>query len=124
MAGGTGQGWRRLINASRYSAQGLRAAWQNEAAFRQELIASIVLIPVALWLGSSALERSVLVGSLLLVWIVELVNSAIEAVVDRTGTERHELSGRAKDIGSAAVMIALINVAVIWLLFLLERFAA
>jgi len=121
MAGGTGQGWRRLINASRYSLQGLRAAWINEAAFRQEVVLSTLLIPLALWLGQSGVERALLIGAILLVWIVELLNSAIEAVVDRFGGEQHELSGRAKDIASAAVMVALINAAAVWLLLLLDR---
>lgn len=93
---------------------GLRAAFVNEAAFRQELALFVVMAPLGYWLGSSGVERALLIGSVLLVLIVELLNSAIEAVVDRIGAERHDLSGRAKDIGSAAVFVALLNVAVIW----------
>ncbi len=112
------QGWRRLRNATAYSWAGLRAAWRNEQAFRQEGWLCLILAPVALWLGESAIERGLLVSSLLLIVIVELLNSGIEAVVDRIGSERHELSGRAKDIGSAAVFVALLNAAVVWLLIL------
>jgi diacylglycerol kinase (ATP) len=113
------QGWRRLINATGYSWAGLKAAWRNEEAFRQEALLCAMLVPLALWLGEGAVERALLIGSLLLVVIVELLNSGIEAVVDRIGQERHELSGRAKDIGSAAVFVALLNAAVVWLLILL-----
>lgn len=113
------KGWRRLVNATGYSWAGLRAAWRNEEAFRQEALLCAALVPVALWLGDSAVERALLIGSLLLVVIVELLNSGIEAVVDRIGQERHELSGRAKDIGSAAVFVSLLNAAIVWLLILL-----
>jgi len=113
------KGWRRLINATGYSWAGLKAAWRNEEAFRQEALLCAALVPVALWLGDSAVEQALLISSLLLVVIVELLNSGIEAVVDRIGQERHELSGRAKDIGSAAVFVALLNAAVVWLLILL-----
>lgn len=112
-------GWRRLINAAGYSWSGLKAAWRNEEAFRQEALLCAALVPVALWLGDSAVERTLLISSLLLVVIVELLNSGIEAAVDRIGQERHELSGRAKDIGSAAVFAALLNAAIVWLLILL-----
>jgi len=108
----------RIIKATVYSWQGLKAALRNEAAFRQELAAFVVLAPLGYWLGDSGVERAVLIGSLLLVLIAELLNSAVEAVVDRTGSERHELSGRAKDLGSAAVLIALLNVLVVWVLVL------
>ena len=113
------KGWRRLVNAAGYSWAGLRTAWRNEEAFRQEALLCAALVPVALWLGDSAIEQALLISSLLLVVIVELLNSGIEAVVDRIGQERHELSGRAKDIGSAAVFVALLNAAVVWLLILL-----
>ncbi|VAW97849.1 Diacylglycerol kinase [hydrothermal vent metagenome] len=93
---------------------GLIAAYKNEAAFRQELWLTIILAPVAIYLGHTGVERALLLGSLFLVLIVELLNSAIEAVVDRIGSEHHELSGRAKDIGSAAVMLALLNLTIIW----------
>jgi len=105
-----------VITASGYSVAGLKAAFKHEAAFRQELALLLMLVPLALWLGDNGVERALLIGSLLLVLIVELVNSAIEAVVDRFGGELHALSGRAKDIASAAVFIALINVFVVWLL--------
>ncbi len=105
-----------MITASGYSVAGLKAAFKHEAAFRQELALLLMLVPLALWLGDNGVERALLIGSLLLVLIVELVNSAIEAVVDRFGGELHALSGRAKDIASAAVFIALINVFVVWLL--------
>ncbi|NIQ13873.1 MAG: diacylglycerol kinase, partial [Candidatus Dadabacteria bacterium] len=103
-----------------YSWQGLKAAFKNEAAFRQEVYLSLVLIPLACWLGETGVERALLIGSLLLVMMIELINSGMEAVVDRFGGEHHELSGRAKDVGSAAVLIALINVMVIWCLVLLN----
>lgn len=111
-------GLKRLIKAFSNSLQGIRAAFKNEAAFRQEVFLSFILVPLGLWLGDNGLERAVLVGSLFLVMITELINSGIEAVVDRVGVEHHELSGRAKDVGSAAVLIALINVTVVWILIL------
>ncbi len=93
---------------------GFRAAWRHEAAFRQELLLSAALLPLAAWLGRSALDYALLVGSLLVLLITELLNSALEALTDRVGTEHHELSGRAKDLGSAAVFAALVLVAVCW----------
>jgi diacylglycerol kinase (ATP) len=110
-------GVRRLINATRYSLDGLRAGL-DEAAFRQELALSVVLIPLGAYLGRTGVERAILVGSVLLVWIVELLNSAVEATVDRISLEDHALAKRAKDLGSAAVMLALANVVVVWLLVL------
>ncbi len=110
----------RLLRATGYSWAGLRAAWLGEPAFRLEVILLTPLVPVALWLGGSGLERAFLIGSLVLVLIVEMLNSAIEAVVDRVGSERHELSARAKDMGSAAVFIALVNVLAVWLLILVD----
>ena len=110
-------GLRRLVNAARYSLAGFRAAL-SEAAFRQELVLALVLIPLGLHLGTSGLERALLVGSVLLVLIVELLNSAVEAAVDRISTQLHDLSRRAKDLGSAAVMLSLANLAVVWLLVL------
>lgn len=98
-----GQGLARILRAARCSREGLRAAWKNEAAFRQEAILTLILMPVALWLGENGVERALLGGSLLLVLVVELLNSAIEAAIDRIGPERHELAGRAKDLSSAAV---------------------
>jgi diacylglycerol kinase (ATP) len=112
----------RILRAARFSSQGLASAWKNEAAFRQELLLIVVLLPVAVWLGQTALERAVLIGSLMFVLVVELINSAIEAAIDRHGDELHELSGRAKDMGSAAVLISLLLVAVVWGLIAAERF--
>ena len=108
----------RLVRATKFSWQGLRAAFRNEAAFRQEFLLSLILFPAGLWLGNSGTQRALLAGSILLVMIVELLNSGIEAVVDRFGGELHELSGRAKDVGSAAVLLALLNVIVVWSLVL------
>ena len=114
MAGQQARGMRRLINAFGYSRAGLVACFRHEAAFRQELFALLLLLPLGLWLGDSGVERALLLGSLLLVPLVELLNSAIEAVVDRFGGETHELSGRAKDIGSAAVLLSILLAAVVW----------
>ncbi|WEN41907.1 Diacylglycerol kinase [Thauera sp. GDN1] len=111
-------GLRRIWNAFHYSLDGLSAAYRHEDAFRQETWLALVALPLALWLGDSTLERVMMIGSVLLVLIVELVNSAIEATVDRVSLERHQLAKRAKDIGSAAVLIALINAAVVWGLLL------
>jgi diacylglycerol kinase (ATP) len=116
------RGLTHILQAARYSMQGLKAAITHEEAFRLELMAMVVLLPLAIWLGQGAVERALLVGSLLLVLLVELINSALEAVVDRVGVEHHELSGRAKDIGSAAVFIALLNVIAVWGSILYERF--
>ncbi len=107
-------GFERLWKAYGYSLQGLRAAWRHEAAFRQELTLAILLLPAAWWLARGALEFALLVATLLLVLVVELLNSSIEAIVDRVGMERHELSGRAKDLGSAAVLLSLVLLAVVW----------
>ncbi|MDH5359123.1 MAG: diacylglycerol kinase [Gammaproteobacteria bacterium] len=111
-----------IFAAFGYSMQGLKAALRYEEAFRLELIAAVFLLPLAIWLGRSASEMALLIGSLFIVLLVELINSAIEAVVDRVGTDHHELSGRAKDLGSAAVFISQMNVIVIWGLFIYERF--
>ena len=111
-------GLRRLWNACRYSAAGLAAAYRHEDAFRQETLAAAVLIPLALFLPASGAGRALMVASVLLVIIVELLNSAIEAAVDRISLEDHRLAKRAKDIGSAAVLISLINVAAVWTLVL------
>ena len=108
------RGLSRLFHATRWSLRGLAATAQHEAAFRQELIAVLVLAPLGWWLGDNGIERALLVGSLLVVLIVEVLNTALESAVDRIGNERHELSGRAKDQGSAAVFLSLLLVAVIW----------
>ena len=98
--------------------QGLAGAYREEAAFRQELALAVVVIPLGLWLGKSGIERALLIAPMFLVLVVELVNSAIEATVDRIGLERHTLSGLAKDIGSAAVFMSLLLLAVVWVLVL------
>jgi diacylglycerol kinase (ATP) len=113
----------RLFDAFGYSLKGFRAAWANEAAFRQEAMLAAVLIPGAFWLASSAIELALLIGSVLVVLITELLNSAIEAIVDKTTPEIHELAGRAKDMGSAAVLCSLVGCGAIWLFVALERFA-
>lgn len=112
-------GIRRLVNAFGYSMDGFKAAYRHEDAFRQEVWLSLVLIPLAFYLEAEAMHRILMVGSVLLVMIVELLNSAVEAVVDRVSIERHALAKRAKDIGSAAVLLALINLGVVWGLILL-----
>lgn len=104
----------RIINATGYSMKGLKSAWVNEAAFRQELLLILLLMPLAFWIGDSLNEILLLVCISWLVVIVEVLNSAVEAVVDRIGSEHHELSGRAKDLGSAAVFIALVLNALVW----------
>ncbi len=108
----------RIIKAAGYSWAGLRSAWQSETAFRQEVVLCVLLVPLAVWLGDTGLERAVMIGSLFLVLIVELVNSGLEAVVDRIGAEINPLSKAAKDVGSAAVLLSLLNVVVIWALIL------
>lgn len=115
-------GIRRIINATFFSFAGFRAAWRDEAAFRQEGLLCAVLVPVAFWLGRTAVERSLLIGTCLIVLIVELLNTGIENVVDRVGQEHHRLSGQAKDLGSAAVFTSLMLTLVIWCLIAWERF--
>ena len=116
------RGLTHVFQAFSYSMKGLQAAIVHEEAFRLELIAMVVMLPLALWLGEGSIEKALMVGSLMLVLIVELINSAVEAVVDRVGVEHHTLAGRAKDIGSAAVFMALMNVGVIWGIILYPRF--
>jgi diacylglycerol kinase (ATP) len=120
LAGNTGI--RRIINATFFSLAGLRTAWKHEAAFRQECMLCIVLVPLAFWLGRTAVERSLLIGACLLVLIVELLNTAVEFVVDRVGTDHHLLSGQAKDLGSAAVFVSLLLTAIVWGFVAWERF--
>jgi diacylglycerol kinase (ATP) len=105
-----------------WSANGIKSAWKNELAFRVESIIVIILIPLGIWLGRSAAERALLIASCLLILIIELLNSAVEAVVDRIGREHHELSGRAKDMGSAAAFFAMLTAGIIWVLIAFERF--
>ena len=107
-------GIKRIILAGGYSLLGLKAAFRHEAAFRQELLLALILIPLAFWLDVDSIRRLLMISVIVLVMIIELLNSAIEAIVDRIGTERHELSGRAKDLGSAAVLATLLLTAYIW----------
>ena len=118
MADSGNTGITRIIKAGGYSWLGLRAAWRHEAAFRQEVWLAVVMIPLGLYLGGNGAEKALLIGSVLLILLVEILNSAIEAVVDRFGDEQHELSGRAKDMGSAAVALALALMVVVWVLVL------
>jgi diacylglycerol kinase (ATP) len=115
-------GFVRIVNATFFSFAGLRTAWRDEAAFRQELLLAAVLVPAGLWLGRTAVERALLVGSCLLVLIVELLNSGIENVVDRIGLEPHRLSKQAKDLGSAAVFVSLLLVVFVFGLIAWARF--
>ena len=113
-------GLRRLMNAFGYSIAGTLAAFKHEDAFRQEVILSAILIPLALYLGQTGIEQALMIASIILVMIVELLNSSVETTVDRISVKRHKLAKRAKDIGSAAVFFSLINAAVIWFLILVK----
>ena len=117
------QGLSRVWHAAGYSLAGLRAGW-NETAFRQEALASVVLVPAAFWLGNSWIETVLLAGTVMGVLIVELLNTGIEAAIDRIGPEWHALSKRAKDMGSAAVLLSLLLCAGTWTLALVHRFGA
>ena len=112
----------RIFKAAKWSWQGLRAAWLHESSFRLEVYLLVVLSPLAWWLGGTAIERVLLIGSCLLVLSAELLNSAVEAVIERYGPEFHELAGRAKDMGSAAVFVLMMNVLLVWGLILGERY--
>ncbi len=112
-------GLKRLWNATHYSLDGFKAAYQHEDAFRQEIMLAIVLVPLGLYMGKTGVERALLVASVLLVILIELLNSAVEATVDRISLENHRLAKRAKDIGSAAVLTSLIMLAMVWALVLL-----
>ncbi|MBX9963247.1 MAG: diacylglycerol kinase [Burkholderiales bacterium] len=111
-------GLRRVWNALFYSIDGIRAAYRHEDAFRQEVLLALVLLPVALFMPTTGIGKALLTGSVLLVLIVELLNSAVEATVDRISLENHRLAKRAKDIGSAAVLLSLVNVVIVWVLVL------
>jgi len=115
------RGFTRLFRAFGASWQGLTGAFREEAAFRQELGFAVLAVPLGLWLGHSGVERALLIGPVFVVLIVELLNSAIEATVDRIGLERHALAGLAKDIGSAAVLMSFVLLASVWALVLLQR---
>lgn len=117
-------GIRRLLDATGHSARGLAATFRGEAAFRQELLLVAVLLPLSFWLARTAVEWVVLTAPLFILLIVELLNSAVESVVDRIGAERHELSGRAKDMGSAAVLLSLLLIAAAWGAIIWNRFHA
>ena len=104
----------RLFKAALYTTRGLRHALTNDTSFQQEVVLVLILTPISIWLGDNGIERAMLILPLLLVLAVELLNSAVETIVDRVGTEYNELSGRAKDLSSAAVFVALINVPVVW----------
>lgn len=114
-------GFKRILHACVYSWQGICSAYRHEAAFRQELWLAIILLPAGIYLGETALDKAILVCSVLFVLVVELLNSAIESVVDRISDEDHELAGRAKDMGSAAVLFALIMTAIAWAAVLFEH---
>lgn len=115
------RGPKRIFKAAVWSWQGLRAAWLHESSFRLEVYLLVVLAPLALWLGQTPVERALMIGSVLLVLAMELANSAIEAVIERYGSEFHEMAGRAKDMGSAAVFVLMMNVLLCWALVLLPR---
>lgn len=121
MASSEPRGPRQILKALRYSIQGLRAAWTHEPSFRLEVWMFLPLAPLAFWLGESPVERALLFGCLILVLALELMNGAVEAIVDKTTPEIHELAGRAKDMGSAAVFLAQMTVLVTWGLILLPR---
>ena len=114
-------GLRRIINAAGYSFSGLKTAWRTEAAFRQEVMLMVILLPLALLLGNNGMERALLISVCMVVLVAELLNSAIEAVVDRIGPEHHPLAGAAKDLGSAAVFVGLVMVVMVWGLVLYDH---
>jgi diacylglycerol kinase (ATP) len=114
-------GLTRLVRAFGYSFQGFRHTWREEAAFRQEVMLSLLLIPTGLYFGNSGVERALLVSPMLLILVVEILNSAVEAIVDRSGTERHPLAGMAKDMGSAAVMLSFALLGTVWFLILSDH---
>ena len=122
MASTEARGPRQILRAARYSAQGLKAAWQHEASFRLEAYLLLVLLPLAFYLGRHALERAILAAVVILVPTMELMNGALEAIVDKTTPEHHILAGRAKDMGSAAVSGCMLIVIIVWGAVALERF--
>ena len=111
-----------IINAFKYTFAGLASAWKNELAFRGEVVVVTIMLPLGIWLGRSAVERALLIASILLILLTELLNSALEAVVDRIGPQRHELSKRAKDMGSAAAFISMVTAALVWMIIAYDRF--
>lgn len=117
-------GWRRVVLAAGHSARGLRDAWRFESAFRQEIVMFLLVLPLGAWLGRNWVERVLLIGTAILVLIVELLNSAVESTVDRISMEHHDLSRRAKDLGSAAVMVSLLLCGAVWASAAWVRFIA
>lgn len=115
------RGPKQIYKAMTWSLKGMRAAWQYEASFRLEVYLSVILFPLGLWVGHGAVEKALLCGSILLVLASEMLNSAVEAVVDKVSPEFHELAGRAKDMGSASVFLLMINVVMCWTLVLWQR---
>ena len=115
-------GLSRLLPALRYSLQGLKTAWRQEAAFRQEILLTAIMLPLAIWLADTVIEHLLLIGSLLLILIIELINTSIERAIDRISLTSHPLSKQAKDLGSAAVLITLLLAAITWLLILTSKF--
>ena len=111
-----------IKNAFNYTFAGLASAWKNELAFRGEVVVATIMIPLGIWLGRSGVEQALLIASILLILLTELLNSALEAVVDRIGPERHELSKRAKDMGSAAAFISMVTAALVWIIIALDHF--
>ena len=116
------KGFRRLIRALRYTIAGFNAAWIHEEAFRQEMIIAVLVFPLGIWLGESGTQKAILIGIYFIIPLAELLNSAIEAVIDRIGKERNALSGRAKDLGSAAVFLSICIVLIVWGMIACERF--
>lgn len=114
MARDKDRGIKRIVNAFRYTFAGLKAAWIHEEAFRQEIFLLIVIIPLGIWIGVSGTQRAILIGFYLIIPLTELLNSSIEVIVDRIGEERHVLSGRAKDLGSAAVFLSICIAVITW----------
>jgi diacylglycerol kinase (ATP) len=111
-----------IKNAFIYTFAGLKAGWKNELAFRGEVVVAIIMVPLGIWLGRTAVEQALLIASILLILVTELLNSALEAVVDRIGPQRHELSKRAKDMGSAAAFISMVTAALVWIIIAYDRF--
>ena len=122
LAKGKNRGVRRIINAFRYTYAGLKAAWIYEEAFRQEILLLIFVVPLGIWVGASSTQRAILIGFYLNIPLTELLNSSIEAIVDRMGEEHHALSGRAKDLGSAAVFLSICIAVITWSIVGCERF--
>ena len=122
MGDGTNRGLKRLVDAFFYSMAGFKAAWKNEEAFRQEILAGIIIVPAGFLLGATYTQKAILILSFLIIPLVELLNTAVEATVDRVGMEKHELSGRAKDLGSASVFLSICIAAIVWILIACERF--